>query len=388
MRIAIFSWESLYTIQVGGLGVAVTLLAEELARQGHQVGYFTRGAPGQPQYMKINGVDYFTLPVEPVPDSYSFALGMSRHMVDRLHSIEETFGRFEVIHGNDWLVVDALQELKAEGRSIVMTYHSTEYGRNGGRMGNWPSFAQISDRERFAGEIADRVTTVSEYMRGELNWLYGIPREKIAVVPNAIDRERYQLRTDAGSVKKSLGIHPFAPTILLIGRMEYQKGPDLLVEAAPEILSRHPDVVFVYVGRGQMTDYLQRRAAQLGVLGSFRFLGFLPHWEFLEKLNSCDLVCVPSRNEPFGMVLLEAWAAGKPVVASSVGGLGENIDHMVNGYKVNPDSGSVARGISHLLENPGVMRDIAVGGAGRLADFSWDRSVEMVLEVYRESLGT
>jgi glycosyltransferase involved in cell wall biosynthesis len=199
---------------------------------------------------------------------------------------------------------------------------------------------------------------------------------------------RYRLKTDAGSVKKNHGIHPFAPTILLIGRMEYQKGPDLLVEAAPQILDKHPDAIFLIVGRGQMTEFLQRRAAQLGVLGSFRFLGFLPHWDFLEKLNSCDIVCVPSRNEPFGMVLLEAWAAGKPVVASNVGGLGENVDHMVNGIKISPDAPSVAKGIIHLLDNPDTMAGLARGGSEKLTKFSWKSSVEKLLGVYREAMGS
>jgi hypothetical protein len=169
--LAIFSWESLYTIQVGGLGVAVTMLAEELARQGHEVSYFTRGAPGQPQYMHINGVDYHALQVDPSPSSYSFSLDMSGTMVESLHAVERHSGRFDLIHGHDWLVVDALQRLKAEGRSVVMTYHSTEFGRNGGRFGEWAASKNISDRERYAGEIANQVTTVSHHMLDELGSL-------------------------------------------------------------------------------------------------------------------------------------------------------------------------------------------------------------------------
>jgi len=177
-----FSWESLYTVQVGGLAVAVTMLAEELAKKGHEVSYFTRSAEGQPEYMRIHGVDYHAFPMAPEPSSYALALGMSRTMAARLRHVEALRGPFDMIHGHDWLVVDALQDLKNEGRSIVMTYHSTAYGRNGGMAGDWPGFREISDRERYAGIIADRVTTVSNSMKAELNRLYGIPPDKIGAV--------------------------------------------------------------------------------------------------------------------------------------------------------------------------------------------------------------
>jgi glycosyltransferase involved in cell wall biosynthesis len=387
LRIAVLSWESLYTIQVGGLAVAASMLAEELGRRGHQVSYFTRGAPGQPRQMRINDVDYHTIPVDPMPSSYSLSLNMSDVMVEGVRAVERVAGRFDVVHGHDWLVVDALQELGEHGVPIVMTYHSTEYGRNGGRLGDWWGFRDISDRERYVGQIADRVTTVSECMRRELNWLYDIPAGKISVIPNGTVPGRYSAPVDPGACKRRLGIHPFAPVILFVGRMEYQKGPDLLLDAIPAVLEERPDAVFLFVGQGSMRDHLERRAHEMGVAGSARFLGFLPHWEYVEILNACDLVCIPSRNEPFGMVLLEAWAAGKVVVASDVGGLGENIDHMVNGMKVNPDAGSISWGIGGCLRDTQVREKMADGGSQKVQQFGWDRSVAMLLDVYRAAMG-
>ncbi|MEM2863653.1 MAG: glycosyltransferase family 4 protein [Candidatus Bathyarchaeia archaeon] len=97
----------------------------------------------------------------------------------------------------------------------------------------------------------------------------------------------------------------------------------------------------------------------------------MPHWEYLELLNSCDILCFPSRNEPFGIVLLEAWAAGKPVVASDVGGLGENIENFIDGVKVYVNPESVAWGINHLLNSPEAMRKVAEGGAIKVKNFDW-----------------
>jgi glycosyltransferase involved in cell wall biosynthesis len=384
--LAIFSWESLYTIQVGGLGVAVTMLAEELARQGHEVSYFTRGAPGQPQYMHINGVDYHALQVDPSPSSYSFSLDMSGTMVESLHAVERHSGRFDLIHGHDWLVVDALQRLKAEGRSVVMTYHSTEFGRNGGRFGEWAASKNISDRERYAGEIADQVTTVSHHMLDELGSLYGIPRDMITVIPNALDPGRYKLDISQTEAKERYGIPPGTPMVLFVGRMEYQKGPDILVEAIPRVLETRPDAVFVFVGGGRMRGSIEQRAWELGVAGSVRFLGFLPYWDFVENLNSCDIVCIPSRNEPFGMVLLEAWAAGKAVVASDMGGLAENIDDGINGLKVGPQPASIADGLIRLLDDPDLSERLAREGRVKLDQFTWQESAARLIRVYDKAL--
>ncbi len=388
MKIAMFSWESLYTIQVGGLGVAATRLAERLAERGHHVSFFTRGAPGQPEHMVINGVHYHTLDVQPAPSSYSLAFGMSDLMIDRLHSVERMWGEFDIIHGHDWLVVDALQRMKSEGRKVMMTYHSTEYGRNGGIMGDWPSFHQISDRERYAAQIADRVTTISEHMRRELNWLYDIPLDKIGMVPNGIDPERYRVDVDAGRVKESLGIHPLAPLVLFAGRLEYQKGPDLLVEAIPKVLETRADVKFAFLGRGGMRGELEAMARRLSVGDATLMLGFLPFWEYLEKINSCDIVCIPSRNEPFGLVLLEAWSAGRPVLASRVGGLNENIESGVNGLLTAPNPSDISRSISYLLGSPGVLKRLGEAGTEKAKEFGWDRAVTELLENYEIALGS
>ena len=108
--------------------------------------------------------------------------------------------------------------------------------------------------------------------------------------------------------------------------------------------------------------------------------------DYLEKLNASDLVVVPSRNEPFGLVLLEAWAAGKPVVASDVGGLAENIQDMADGLKVAPDPESVALGINSLLRDNGLMARLAEAGKNKVARYSWDASVQDLLRVYERAL--
>jgi len=388
MRVAILSWESMYTIRVGGLALVVSRLAEELARVGHDVAFFTRAAPGQPRFMKINGVSYHTVDLDQAQNSYTLAGSMSRAFLSAFHLATKHGGAFDVVHGHDWLVVDALEALKREGYPIVFTFHSTAYGRNGGALGDWWEFKEVSDRERYASQMADRVTTVSESMRREINFLYGLPPERIDVVRNGIDPASYRFAANPSEVKRRCGVDPLAPMILYVGRLEYQKGPDILLESIPKILRGRPEARFLFAGRGGMMDYLQRRRQDLGVEDATRFLGFLPELELLRVLNSCDLVCLPSRNEPFGMVLLEAWAAGKPVVASDVGGLAENIDESINGLKVEPDPEAVASGVLRLLNSPSLMEALARAGEEKVRLFTWKEPVRRLTDIYAALAGS
>jgi glycogen(starch) synthase len=381
-KVAMLSWESLYTIQVGGIAVAATMLAEELTKAGHEVYFFTRRAPGQPQYMTINRVHYNTCIFDPGHNSLEFAHNMSKSMVACVHDVAKYEGRFDIIHGHDWLVVDALHDLKNEGYPVVLTYHSTEYGRNGGMFGDWWEFKEISGKEWYGGYIADRITTVSHHMKKELNWLYNIPPDKIDVVPNAIDPTKYKLNVDPGRIKEKYGIHPLAPTVGFIGRLEYQKGPDLLVEAIPNVLANRWDTKFVFIGQGSMKSHLETRAKELGIAHATRFLDFVPYWHFRELLNSCDIICLPSRNEPFGIALLEAWGAAKPVVATDVGGLGENIENFVDGIKVYVNPDSVAWGINYLLNSPDMMKNLSQKATKKVLAFKWENAISKVTDTY------
>jgi glycogen(starch) synthase len=386
MRIAFLVWESLRSIRVGGLATVATNLAEELAKRGHEIHIFTRADKGQTDYAYINGVHYHRVVFDPGPNILAFAHNMSKAMVTSLHEIEKYRGKFDIVHGHDWHVVDALHDLKQEGYFSVLTYHSTEYGRNGGAFGDWWEFREISGKEWYGGFISDRVTTVSTSMMNELNWLYKIPIEKIDVIPNAIDPRKHRVHVDPGMVKEKYGIHPLAPVVLFMGRIEYQKGPDFLVEAIPRVLSNRWDVKFIFVGGGGMRSYLEHRVNEIGVGHATRFLGKVPHWQYLESLNSGDIVCIPSRNEPFGIVLLEAWAAGKPVIATDMGGLGDNIENFVDGIKVYPNYESIAWGINYFIDNPDAMKQVIEGGRDKVKQFSWDNTLSKLLNTYRSIL--
>src|SRR4030042_4949384 len=106
------------------------------------------------------------------------------------------------------------------------------------------------------------------------------------------------------------------PTALFLGRLTYQKGPDLMLEAIPNVLKDYPNAKFIFAGDGDMRCNLENRARQLNLGHAVKFTGYVSLTEKANLLKACDFLVVPSRNEPFGIVLLEAWSCGKPVIAT------------------------------------------------------------------------
>ena len=370
LKIAQFCWESLHAIREGGLSPAATHLAEVLGMT-HEVHFFTRGdGPDR----NMGSVTYHFC--QPEGDTIlDYCHDMSMKLLKKFH--ESDTPPFDIIHFHDWHCVDALEKLK--DRTTLMSYHSTEYGRNGGNFGDSPEFHSISAKEWSGGHLARRVITVSKHTETEIMWLYGIPEQKIAVIPNGIYPEQFCLPLDPGSVKKRYGIHPLAPLVFFIGRLVYQKGPDLLVDAIPRVLKRRWDVQFIIAGKGDMRRELEERCRTLPV----RFTGYISDEEYLQILNACDLVVIPSRNEPFGLVLTEAWSAERCVVATEVGGLSENITNFIDGIKVPVRADSLAWGISYILEDPVRIRAMGLAGKRKvLFRFNWKDIGRMMEQVY------
>jgi glycosyltransferase involved in cell wall biosynthesis len=383
MRIGMFSWESMYSIKVGGVAPHVSELSEALARRGHELHIFTRRGDFD-TYDKINGVHYQRVDFDSTGDVFTQMSKMCNAMQDRFIAVKAIFGKFHIIHGHDWHPVPALNSIKKEHLiSYILTMHSTEWGRNGNNWGGGIS-KEISHLEWLGCyEAADIIVTTLR-MKDELMWTYQVPDKKIIVIPNGIMKGKMRKIMDAGKVKQRYGIHPLAPIVLFCGRMSFQKGPDLLVEAIPYILRNRNDVRFVFIGEGAMRAYCERRAQELGVSKSCRFVGYSSSAEKEDLMNACDLVCIPSRNEPFGVVVLEAWDACKPVVATDAISIIKNFEDGLLAY-VQPES--LAWCINHLLQNPDEMKKLAISGYDRIeSEFSWDRIAKRTESVYEKSI--
>jgi len=310
---------------------------------------------------------------------------MCRSFVWHFFQEEDRYGHFDVIHAHDWLAANAMVWIK-QGRAdhrAVLTMHSTEYGRCGNNFWAGPS-VRIRDHERHGTYCADRVIAVSGALKGELMWMYNLPDSKCWVVYNGVPVHKFDGWVDAGGIKNRYGIGAMDPVVLFSGRMTTQTGPDLLLEAVPHMLGHHPRAKFVFVGDGNMRGGLEQRARQMGVSHATRFLGHQNGRELVNLYKACDAVCMPSRNEPFGITALEGWAAGKPVVASKNGGPDEFVWHNVNGLKIYASVDSVGWGIGTLFSNFEWAR--WMGHNGRVAAeqaFAWDTIAQSVVRCYQ-----
>ncbi len=383
MRIAFFSWESLHSIAVGGIAVHVSDLSAALARKGHEVHVFTRIGQNQAPLEWVDGVCYHRCIYDYQQHFQDDVMNMCRAFVDRFLETQKQVGHFDIIHAHDWLTSNALIWLKsATGSKPIFTMHSTEYGRCGNNFAGGHS-EEVAHHEWNGMYHAHRVIAVSHTLKNELKWLYKSPDDKVDVVYNGVNVQQFDGWIDNLAVRKMYEIGEYDPMILFVGRMVYQKGPDILVESIPEILKFHPNAKFVFAGDGGMRMFIEDQSRQKGVSHATRFLGSVSGWRLKDLFKTADCVVVPSRNEPFGIVILEAWSAGKPVVASDQGGPSEIVWHDVNGYKVSPQPESLNWGLGTMLEK----YDHAhwMGRNGRITaetTFSWDHIADDTLKVY------
>ncbi|VVB69720.1 D-inositol-3-phosphate glycosyltransferase [uncultured archaeon] len=380
MRVGIFSRESLYSIKIGGIAPHVSELSEALAKRIHEVHIFTcRG--DFDAYDIINGVHYHRVDFDKSGSLIEQMDRMSSAMYERFLKAQKIFGKFDIVHGHDWHPIPAMNLVK-KNLSIpyILTLHSTEWGRSGNKSGN----SEISHREWLGGYESSRLIVTTRCMQEELKSIYSIPESKISIIPNGIISGKVRKALGPGQIKERYGIHPLAPVVLFCGRMSYQKGPDLLVEAVPRVLKKRQDARFIFVGEGDMRSYCERRARELGIADACRFLGYVSSAEKQELMNACDLVCIPSRNEPFGVVVLEAWDACKPVVATEAVSIINNFEDGLLAY-VQPES--IAWCINRLLDNPDEMKKLAYKGCNRIdAEFSWDSIALKTEKVYNKAL--
>src|SRR5512147_683852 len=387
MRIAMFSSESLHSISTGGLGVHVTELAAGLQRRGHDIHVITRRMHEQKSYDCIDGVHYHRVDHGSPVNDVEYVDSLCKAIAHRFREVTSMIGKFELAHAHDWMTAEAMKYvMDGFGTPGVLTMHSTEYGRDGNVF--YDGFAgRVRDAERAACHTATAVIAVSHFLADELRRFYQVPNEKIHTVPNGVSYHAFDGFIASDEVKGRYGIASSAPTIFALGRMTAQKGMDMLVEAAPMVLASYPEARFVILGEGPEKQAVVHRAEEIDAAGVIVFPTSLSRWQIVDLMRAWDIVVVPSRNEPFGIVVLEAWAAGKPVVATLAGGPREFVRNDVNGFLVDANPGGLAHGIGSLLANQDHRRSLGANGRRAVEEkFNWNNVAAYTDGVYRVAL--
>lgn len=241
--------------------------------------------------------------------------------------------------------------------------------------------------ERTTYRNADRLLANSESTARELEVYYGIPRERISVVYAGVNINQFHPNIDRQEIASRLALRE-SRVILCVAAFSLRKGLQYLIKAIPAVLEEVPNAMFIFVGKGFLRPLLQELVDRLGVSDSVRFLGTIQH-EYLPSLYAvADLLVLPSVYEPFGKVLIEAMACGKPVIATKVSGIPEVVVDNETGILVpskRPDL--LARAIIRILFNMELAKKFAFRGRERVVSlFTWKKVAERVLETYKETV--
>jgi glycosyltransferase involved in cell wall biosynthesis len=261
--------------------------------------------------------------------------------------------RAQVIHTHNTqpFVDGTIGALMARVRTIVHTDHARDF----------PDKLRYMIAERIMSSFAYRVVGVSEHTSANLAAFEHIPPRKIETIPNGVDGSVFDVATDRAEARAEFGIPRGAKAIGLAVRLTEQKGITFLLNALPAVARAFPDVVLVVAGEGPAEAALKSEAEALGVAGRVRFVG--PRRDVPVLLKALDAYVLPSVWEGLPMVLLEAMAAGCPIVATSVGGVPSALEDGRNGLLVPPrDPAELATAITRMLGDDALSRRCQASG--------------------------
>jgi glycogen(starch) synthase len=328
-RVLLLSWEYPPVIE-GGLARHVRKLAEALARQGVAVDVLTRGMGEGPGPLcsgagLASGVTVHRVPEPGWPRELDrFVAWVERMNEDMLAAggVLAEDNDYELVHGHDWLVAHAAAALAERlGSPYVTTIHATEHGRHQGWVADPPQ-SHIHGVERWMARRAERVIVCSYYMRGHVADIFDIDERRIAVIPNGIDPNDMRAVGDLNALRREFAA-PHEKLVLLVGRLVYEKGFQLALDALPGVIAQVGNVRFLVAGSGTHETALKEQAQRLGLAEHGSFLGWIGDDVLHSLYRIADLCVVPSIYEPFGLVALEAMASGCPCIVADTGGLRE-----------------------------------------------------------------
>lgn len=278
--------------------------------------------------------------------------------------------QFDVIHAHDWMTFLAGISLKHRfNKPLVLHVHSLEYDRVGHKDASW-----VYDIERYTLSKADKVLSTSDYTKGIIESNYGLSQRQIETIPNAVT-----LPTEYKSNQKQPN-NKFK--ILFAGRIDGNKGIEYFLEIAKLVLKKSEAVEFVVVGRGKGDIQFEEIEGFDQIQSHFKYLGFVERQELFELYASCDVLCMPSISEPFGLTAIEAAYVGLPVILSNKTGASEILKHTLKA-----DFWDISKFSNHILslkKNPKLRDRVINRNRKDIKNLSWDSSAEKVKKVFKE----
>jgi glycogen(starch) synthase len=391
-RVLLLSWEYPPVIE-GGLARHVRKLAEALVRQGVSVDVLTRGVGEAPPTGQAGGDELAGVTIHRVREP-SWPRDLDRFVawVEQMNGDMLAAGEalaedncYDLIHGHDWLVAQASAALAERlGAPYVTTIHATEHGRHQGWVQDPPQ-SHIHSVERWMARRADAVIVCSYYMRGHVADIFDIDERRIAVIPNGIDPSELQPAGDLLALRLQFA-GPHEKLVLFVGRLVYEKGFQLALEALPGVIEQVENVRFLVAGSGTHEGELKAQAQRLGLADYGSFLGWIGDDVLHSLYRIADLCVVPSIYEPFGLVALEAMASGCPCIVADTGGLrevvpvGERVGLRFNGG----DAVHLGVMIERLLVDEQLRERLVTEASEHVLRFDWDDIAQRTRGIYGE----
>jgi len=389
LTVMMLTWEYPPRI-IGGISPHVYYLTKSLAKQGVKVYVMTCDFPDTPAHEVIDGVEVYRIDSykNPAPDFASWVYLMNLNMQKETARLARKIGKkIDLFHAHDWLVANAGIGLKHVFRKpLLVTMHSTEMGRRDGL--HTDTEKMIHETEAWLTYEAWRVVCCSEYMISHVKWAFGLPNDKLVMIPNGVDTKTYDdIGNDLSDFRSKFAL-PEEKIVLYVGRLVYEKGIHVLINAVPKVVSK-VNAKFIIVGSGYMKEQLLNIVRSMGLEHKVLFQGFMDEKSLLKLQKCADVSVVPSLFEPFGIVALEAMAAKSPVVASDTGGMSEIIDHDVTGVKVYPNNpDSLAWGINKVLLDDKYRQSLRENGYKVVQEkYGWEKIAQQTKSTYETILG-
>lgn len=387
MKILMLTWEYPPRI-VGGIARVVHDLSHKLVKDGHEVTVVTYKDGNALDYEDDKGVKVYRVNNYMIsPNNFiDWIMQLNFNMVAKASQIINEQEKFDCIHAHDWLVAYAAKTLKNSYEiPIVATIHATESGRNSGIHDETQRY--INDTEWLLTYEATEVIVNSNYMKCELQRLFGLPFEKINVVPNGINLNNFSGVEKDYDFRRQYAMDN-EKIILYVGRLVYEKGIQNLISAMPKILQGYHDTKLVIAGKGGMFDELKAQSDSMGLGNKVYFTGYLNSKQVQKMYKCADIAVFPSTYEPFGIVALEAMLAGIPTVVSDVGGLNEIVEHGVDGmksYAGNPNS--IADSVLTLLYDHQLCDNISKNAKNKVKEqFNWNKIAQDTHFIYEKAI--
>lgn len=376
---------------ISGVGTLVAELAAQLPAAGHRVVVLTRRAAPGDAAARTTGGSKLLFPLA----------------VGRLYLRAAREAPFDVVHlhESDGVLVALLLRLarllrRPSGRALLVATLQVSYTRErrsvrpvraGGRVVSRPTgserlFARVrapilAGLGRLTGRLADRVVAPSHATGVELEEDYGA--RDVTVIPNGIAPGPAVARP-----AEAINLRGGRPVVLYAGRLRTRKAVAVLLEAFALLRREHPEATLVLAGDGEQRPALETRARELGLADAVRFVGAQPRSAMPGWYASADVFCLPSIYEGFPLAILEAMAAGLPVVATAVAGVPEAVADGVTGRIVAPeDAAALARALLELVADPATARRMGEAGRRRVEEeFAIPRIAGAYIELWQRLL--